>query len=343
VLAAGTVVFVALVSAWVWMPEDAEPERRPSTGITMAPASALIAAPAAVRPAKVVYRHSVLPGGVGNAMALRSALAHDPVAAAHYAGFNVDAARQMQVERPRMVHVSYRIGDKIYWTRKPVRLELGETLLSDGEHLARARCGNRISDEAQAPVLVNEPAPEVLEMAYVSADPLIDDAPSAGSPRANGDETAHPAEAQQAARTRGLSSFATVPPMVLQALPTTYSPTRVLAFADAPGTSPAPAQTPPPPVTPGSSPPKSPVTGSPVPASPVPGTPVPGTPVPESIVPEWPVPGSPTMASPTPPNPPPSIPQAPTPIPEPGSAGLLALGAAIVALLRRFGPRRRQR
>jgi hypothetical protein len=321
VLAAGAVVFVTLVAAWVWLPEAAEHERQPSAGIAFAPARARIAA-AAVSPAKLVYRNSVLPGGVGSAAELRSALAHDPVAAAHYAGFNVAAARKVQVERARLVHVSYRIGDRIYWTKKPVRLALGETLLSDGEHLARGRCGNRISDGAQAPVLANEPAAEVLEMAYVSADPLID-APSDAAPRADGDASAQVAEAAPAARTRGMSYFATVPPSGFQATPPTYAPPRIFAFANAPATSTTPAQTPPPPGTPGSTPPKSPVPESPTPAAPPPSPP----------------PATPAAT----PNPPLNIPPAPTPIPEPGSAALLGLGVAILLLLRRPGLRRRQR
>lgn len=126
------------------------------------------------KPLRLVYRNSVVPGGVHSAAELSAVIARDPVAAAHYADFKVAAAHLVQVEKSRMVHVSYRIGNQIYWTKNKVRLALGESLLSDGEHLIRARCGNRIADTIEGPVLLNEPPPEVLEMAFVSADDLID-------------------------------------------------------------------------------------------------------------------------------------------------------------------------
>jgi hypothetical protein len=126
------------------------------------------------KPLRLVYRNSVVPGGVHSAAELAAVIKRDPIAAAHYAGFEVAKAHLVRVEQSRMVHVSYRIGNQIYWTKNKVRLALGESLLSDGTHLIRARCGNRIADTVQGPVLLNEPAPEVLETAFVSADDLID-------------------------------------------------------------------------------------------------------------------------------------------------------------------------
>ena len=133
-------------------------------------------AEAAEKPVRLVYRNSVVPGGVHSAAELAAVIARDPVAAAHYANFDVSKAHVIRVEKSRLVHVSYRIGNQIFWTKNKVRLAEGEALLSDGTHLIRARCGNRLADEAQAPVLLNEPAPEVLETAFVSADDLIDQA-----------------------------------------------------------------------------------------------------------------------------------------------------------------------
>lgn len=341
VLAGGAFAFVALVTAWVW-PAPPEPERQPSTGIALTATSARIAAPAAARPARMVYRNSVLPGGVGSSAELRSALAHDPVAAAHYAGFNVDAARNVQVERSRMAHVSYRIGDKIYWTKKPVRLAQGETLLTDGEHLVRARCGNRIADEAQAPVLLNEPAPEVLEMAFVSAEPLID-APSEGAPNANLAATAQAADAQLATRTRGAPSFALALDSGMQSPPAFYTPTRILAFNATPpagaGGSSVPVRATPPAGGGNSVPVRTP---SPAPDSPPPKSPPEKSPPPGSSPPQSPTPPSSPPTTPEPSSSPrPNGPQAPTPIPEPGSAALLGLGFALLLLIRATGKRRR--
>ena len=337
VLVGCALLFVGVVAAWVWH-SDTEPERHPSAEIALVSTSARIAAPAAARPAKVVYRNSVLPGGVGSAVELRSALAHDPVAAAHYAGFNVGAARKVQVERSRMAHVSYRIGDKIYWTKKPVRLAQGETLLSDGEHLVRGRCGNRIADEAQAPVLVNEPAPEVLEMAYISAEPLID-APSDAPPRANVDAASQVADAQPATRTRILPSFAFFLDPGLISPPAIYAPTRTLAFVSPPDSASGGGS-----VTVGAPLPPStakPETSTPdTPTAPPPELPAPDSPPPKSP----PLDLSPPPVTPPPaPKPPVNLPRPPTPIPEPGSAALIGLGLGMVWLMRRTGTRRRTR
>jgi hypothetical protein len=137
-------------------------------------------AEAADKPVRLVYRNSVVPGGVHSAAELAAVIARDPIAAAHYANFDVSKAHLIRVEKSRLAHVSYRIGNQIFWTKNKVRLAEGEALLSDGTHLIRARCGNMLADEAQAPVLLKEPAPEVLETAFVSAEDLIDQAINAG-------------------------------------------------------------------------------------------------------------------------------------------------------------------
>jgi hypothetical protein len=106
---------------------------------------------------RAVYPYSVIPGGANNSKELRAALRIDSVARGHYADFNVAAARIVQVAANRKAYVSYRKGDKIFWTRKQVNLHAGETLLSDGEHLARTRCGNRVSEVPRSPVSPDEP------------------------------------------------------------------------------------------------------------------------------------------------------------------------------------------
>ena len=69
----------------------------------------------------------------------------------------------------RMAYVSYRIGNRVFWTRKPVRIPAGETLLTDGETEIRARCGNAVSDIAREPVSDVEP------MAAELDEPISDD------------------------------------------------------------------------------------------------------------------------------------------------------------------------
>jgi hypothetical protein len=113
----------------------------------------------AVRP---VYTYSVIPGGVRNRKELKLVLARDPVAASHYKGFDGQAARPVRLDRARQVYVSYRLGNHIYWTSKKVTLPAGETLLSDGTHLVRTRCGNRISEVPAVPTADGEPSEPVL-------------------------------------------------------------------------------------------------------------------------------------------------------------------------------------
>ncbi|CAN7403674.1 hypothetical protein [Massilia sp. LjRoot122] len=112
-----------------------------------------------------VYPYSVVPGGVSGQAELARVVRIDRVVAAHYASFNVDKARAVVVDKPRAVHVSYRKGDKVYWTAHKVMLAPGETLLSDGRNEMRARCANRISDLPQYPVEDHAPTMEVLDEA----------------------------------------------------------------------------------------------------------------------------------------------------------------------------------
>ena len=59
--------------------------------------------------------------------------------------------------------MSYRIGDTIYWTKKPLRLRRGEAILTDGVTEIRARCGNCLSLEPLLPTSDEEPEPYEFE------------------------------------------------------------------------------------------------------------------------------------------------------------------------------------
>jgi hypothetical protein len=123
-----------------------------------------------------VYPYSIIPGGIASVAALRSALAHDPVAAAHYAAFDLATARVVQVQEARSVYVSYRKGDDVFWTSKKLRLVVGETLITDGQHVSRTRCGNQISDEPRRPVsLAGDPEPQTLDtpVAFEIIEPFV--------------------------------------------------------------------------------------------------------------------------------------------------------------------------
>ena len=110
-----------------------------------------------------VYPYSVVPGGVYRREDLAEAAARDRVVAAHYAGLRTERLRPVKLENERRAYVSYRIRNAVFWTRRPVRLARGETVLSDGENLVRARCGNRISDVPREPTAAAEPPEPVMD------------------------------------------------------------------------------------------------------------------------------------------------------------------------------------
>jgi len=126
-----------------------------------------------------LFPYSIIPGGAESAQELRNAVAHDAVVASHFADFDLAKTRIMRLDRDRAVHVSYRLGDRVYWTMKRVKLSRGERIITDGEHKARTRCGNRISEAPSEPVSPQEPAEEAMEAALVldrfpSSDPAVE-------------------------------------------------------------------------------------------------------------------------------------------------------------------------
>jgi hypothetical protein len=106
-----------------------------------------------------VYRYSVVPGGVKDVAELKWAAEHDPVVRSHYAGFDYDHARVVRLVLARTAYVSYRIGNKIYWTRNRVTLKKGETVITDGKITARSRCANRVEEVPQQATSTLEPPP----------------------------------------------------------------------------------------------------------------------------------------------------------------------------------------
>jgi hypothetical protein len=107
--------------------------------------------------ARLVYPYSVVPGGIENARELKWVAEHDPVVAAHYAGFDYAHARVVRLVLARTAYVSYRIGGRVYWTRRRVTLHKGEKVITDGKMTARARCANRIEEVPQQATSSSEP------------------------------------------------------------------------------------------------------------------------------------------------------------------------------------------
>ncbi|MFY9560268.1 MAG: PEP-CTERM sorting domain-containing protein [Terriglobales bacterium] len=118
------------------------------------------------------YPYSVIPGGVRDAADLLEIAARDYVVRRHFAGFNYRRARLVRSDKAREVYLSYRIRDRIFWTRKKVRLLQAELLLTDGKITARARCGNQVSETPKSEVSEEEPAEEVLDQPVAAIEPI---------------------------------------------------------------------------------------------------------------------------------------------------------------------------
>jgi hypothetical protein len=118
-----------------------------------------------------IYPYSVIPGGVKDPEDLRYAALRDYVVRQHYAHFDFNRAHLVPVSEAREVYLSYRIRDTVFWTRRRIRLHLGELLLTDGKITARARCGNQISDIAKPEVSSEEPDEDVLDQPVGAFEP----------------------------------------------------------------------------------------------------------------------------------------------------------------------------
>jgi hypothetical protein len=113
---------------------------------------------------RVFYPYSVIPGGANSDAELRSAVAHDAIVASHYADFDLKKTQVTGLSAAHAVFVSYRVGNRIFWTKNRMTLPAGERVLTDGAHMARTRCGNRVSEVPGEPVLKAEPSPEAMEV-----------------------------------------------------------------------------------------------------------------------------------------------------------------------------------
>lgn len=114
----------------------------------------VVVAPAAVTiESRPVYRHSVVRGGVYSDTEAQTAAGRDVVVRTHYRDVNLRKLTPVALDRAVDRYVSFRRNDHIYWTSRRMRVPKGEILLSDGESLVRARCGNRLSETPQEPTV----------------------------------------------------------------------------------------------------------------------------------------------------------------------------------------------
>jgi hypothetical protein len=122
-----------------------------------------IAAFAATLPRKV-YKYSVVPGGVYTPEELAVARRLDPVVAEHFADFGRDT-KITTLKEDMYVYVSYRKGDKIYYSKKKHKVCKGEVVITDGKNYARTRCANRLTKVFKPPALIyHEPKPPEMDV-----------------------------------------------------------------------------------------------------------------------------------------------------------------------------------
>jgi hypothetical protein len=119
---------------------------------------------------RLVYRYSVIPGGVYTPRELRDAIQADAVVAAHYKDLDQSKLQVRTVAHDQYAYVSYRKGDAVYWTKNKVLLRQGETVITDGTTLIRGKCGNCISEAPQLPTAPGEP--DVVEFDRL-VDPVV--------------------------------------------------------------------------------------------------------------------------------------------------------------------------
>jgi hypothetical protein len=127
---------------------------------------------------RTVYPYSVVPGGIQSAEDLRWVSEHDQVVAGHFAAFDFRHARMIELNQGKLFYLSYRIGDKVFWTTKQVTLRKGEKLITDGNITARTRCANQVSELPQAIVSPAEPQLAQLEQPLPPPIPLPEYTPA---------------------------------------------------------------------------------------------------------------------------------------------------------------------
>jgi hypothetical protein len=180
--------------------------------------------------ARKVYPFSVIYGGAYSAQELVRARKVDAVAARHYAGFGSSPTVQ-RLPKDTFMFVSYRKSNHVFWTRTRHRIPRGETVLFDGQNLARTRCGNRLSPKPQAPVAPGkDPTEEALDIPDGPKAPLLAASPRPSTPDADFFVPPSPADLSSM-----LTPFGPVSPTAFQSGASTGDWGRPYGFGRSPG------------------------------------------------------------------------------------------------------------
>lgn len=144
-------------------------ESAPITFRVVKPGANIDAAMRAFRPN---YPYSVIPGGAYSPAELRAGNQKDQLVRNHYSDFDLNAAQLVTLTADRYQYASFRLKDKIYWTRNRLKIPKGEVLLTDGSHYSRTRCGNRLSSVAIAQTTPLQPPDRLLGLPPFTPDQL---------------------------------------------------------------------------------------------------------------------------------------------------------------------------
>jgi len=134
----------------------------PLSAITKHVVTPISEAPPEARALRLKYPYSVIPGGVFSAAELRSMRDRDEVVHEHYLGFDIPSIHLVSLTADRYQYVSFRLHDRIFWTKKRLLVPKGEVLITDGTNYARTRCGNRLSNVPMSPTTPIQPPARLL-------------------------------------------------------------------------------------------------------------------------------------------------------------------------------------
>lgn len=115
---------------------------------------------------KIVWRYSVVDGGVHSEADIEAARANDPIVDEHYR-YTPRPDRLVLIQAMAKGYLSYRKGDQIYWTKNQVEFTdwvWAGDVGGEFRPVIRARCGNRVSDVPMLPVEDKQPDLDVLEL-----------------------------------------------------------------------------------------------------------------------------------------------------------------------------------
>jgi hypothetical protein len=110
-----------------------------------------------------VYPYSIVAGGAATLEEAKLAM-HRSDVRANYTNVDFAKLREVKLTTNLSGYVSYRYGEKIYWTAKKLTLRAGETVFTDGVHTVRGRCLNCYSAFPMLPIRPNEPTEKLLDV-----------------------------------------------------------------------------------------------------------------------------------------------------------------------------------